>query len=69
MGYQGRDYGMPTSSSIAPLSIDLAALEGETLGSLADLVDLAVGHGPRPLAVSKASFDDWDAFESGYALA
>jgi SAM-dependent methyltransferase len=55
----------------APTDAAMAALGGdpEEFGSLADLVDLAVAHGLRPLAVSQASTDEWDAFESGYALA
>jgi len=52
-----------------PTDAAVAALDGEKLGSLADLVDLIVEHGLRPLAVSEASTDEWDAFESGFALA
>jgi SAM-dependent methyltransferase len=52
-----------------PTDAAVAALDGTELGSLADLVDLAVDHGLRPLAVAEASTDEWDAFESGYALA
>ena len=52
-----------------PTDAAVAALDGAELGSLADLVNLAVDHGLRPLAVAEASTDEWDAFESGYALA
>jgi hypothetical protein len=54
-----------------PTDAAMAALGGDPgeFGSLADLVDLALAHGLRPLAVSQASTDEWDDFESGYALA
>lgn len=35
---------------------------------LADLVDLAVGHGYRPHGITQASLDEWDEFESRHAL-
>jgi hypothetical protein len=34
--------------------------------ALPDLVDLALGNGYRLLAVSQASLDEWDEFESGF---
>ncbi|GII25406.1 SAM-dependent methyltransferase [Planosporangium mesophilum] len=53
-----------------PTEAATAALGGDPdeFGSLADLVDLAVARGLRPLDVSEASTEEWDAFESGYAL-
>jgi SAM-dependent methyltransferase len=54
----------PTDEAVAALGGDPAEF-----GTLADLVDLAVTRGLRPLDVSQASVDEWDAFESGYALA
>jgi cyclopropane fatty-acyl-phospholipid synthase-like methyltransferase len=36
--------------------------------SLAELVDLAHEHGYRMLALSQATTDEWDAFQSGYLL-
>jgi SAM-dependent methyltransferase len=38
----------------------------EELVELADLVDLAVAHGYRPLDIHTANEDEWNAFESGY---
>ncbi|GAA1785414.1 class I SAM-dependent methyltransferase [Streptomonospora arabica] len=35
--------------------------------TLPDLVDLALAHGFRLLALSQASLDEWDDFESGHA--
>ncbi|MGC9665018.1 SAM-dependent methyltransferase [Planosporangium sp. 12N6] len=54
----------------APTDAATAALGGDPaeFGSLADLVDLAVKYGLRPLDVSQASDEEWDTFESGYAL-
>jgi SAM-dependent methyltransferase len=54
----------PTDAAVAALGGD-----PDEFGSLADLVDLAVARGLRPLEVSQASAEEWDAFESGYALA
>lgn len=53
---------------LPPSQAALAALEGDHLETLAGLVDIAVAHGLRPLAISQASADEWDAFESRYAL-
>ncbi len=51
-----------------PSEAALSALEGDELETLAGLVDITVEHGFRPLAISQASTDEWDAFESRYAL-
>lgn len=51
----------PTPAALAGLGA-----EPDELGSLADLVDTAIGHGLRPLAVLPASEDEWDVFESGW---
>lgn len=39
----------------------------DEFGTTADLVDLALQAGFRPLALSEASAPEWDDFESGYA--
>lgn len=51
-----------------PTDAELAGLgaEPDELGSLADLVDLAVGAGYRLLDLSVATEREWDAFESGW---
>lgn len=53
----------PTPAALAALGAD-----AESYGSLADLVELAVGHGYRPLAVAEATGEEWDSFESRYLL-
>ncbi|MGW6446088.1 SAM-dependent methyltransferase [Lentzea sp. NPDC055074] len=54
-----------------PTEAELAAMPvpRDQYGSLADLVDLALSHGYRPLAVEQASLDEWDVFENGHGLA
>jgi cyclopropane fatty-acyl-phospholipid synthase-like methyltransferase len=53
-----------------PTDVELEAMPMslEEYGSLADLVDLARSHGYRLLALSQATTDEWDDFESRYAL-
>ncbi len=51
----------PTLAAVAPLAGRL-----DELITLAELVELAVGHGFMPVAVSEANADEWDEFESGY---
>jgi SAM-dependent methyltransferase len=41
-------------------------MERDDLPALAELVDLAVSLGFRPLSVRTATCDEWEAFESGY---
>lgn len=53
----------PTPEQVAAMGIPPAQY-----GSLPDLVDLALGHGYRLLAVGQADLDEWDDFENGYAL-
>jgi len=53
----------PTSTQLATMSIPLKQYR-----SLPDLVDLALDHGYRLLALSQASLDEWDEFESRHAL-
>ena len=47
----------------------IEALGGRTdeFVTMAELVELATGHGFMPLAVHEASLDEWDEFESGYS--
>ncbi len=52
----------PTPEALQALDADV-----DDYGSLADLVELAVGAGFRPIAVAEASTDEWDSFESRYA--
>jgi SAM-dependent methyltransferase len=52
----------PTREAVAPLSG-----RPDELVSLAELVELAVGHGFMPVAVHEADLDEWDEFESGYS--
>jgi SAM-dependent methyltransferase len=49
-----------------PTEVELAGLGArrEEYGSLADLVELAMGFGFRPLEVAVANQDEWDSFES-----
>ncbi|MBB5889207.1 SAM-dependent methyltransferase [Kutzneria kofuensis] len=54
----------PTAAQLAAMPIPR-----EQYGSVADLVDLALGHGYRLLWLSQASQDEWDEFESAHALA
>jgi SAM-dependent methyltransferase len=53
-----------------PTDAALAAFEGgpHDFGSLTDLIDTAVGAGFRPLRIGEASLDEWDHFESGFAM-
>lgn len=51
----------PTEAAIAPLG----GIMDEFVG-LPELADLAVTHGFMPMAVSEASIDEWDVFESGF---
>jgi hypothetical protein len=53
----------PTAQQLAAMPIPR-----DQYGSLADLVDLALEHGYRLLAVEQASPDEWDVFENGHAL-
>ena len=53
----------PTPAQLAAMPIPL-----EQCRSLPDLVDLALDHGYRLLALSQASLDEWDDFESRHAL-
>jgi SAM-dependent methyltransferase len=53
----------PTPAQLAAMSIPLRQYR-----SLPDLVDLALDHGYRLLALSQASLDEWDEFESRHAL-
>jgi SAM-dependent methyltransferase len=41
-------------------------LEPDSLTDLADLVDLAISIGFRPLAIQTANRDEWEQFESGF---
>jgi SAM-dependent methyltransferase len=41
-------------------------LEPDSLSDLADLVDLAMSIGFRPLAIHTANRDEWEQFESGF---
>lgn len=41
----------------------------EVVGTLAELVDLALAHGYRLLNLATASLDEWDAFESRWCAA
>ncbi|WP_189153701.1 SAM-dependent methyltransferase [Lentzea pudingi] len=54
----------PTDAHLAAMPIP----RGQYV-SLADLVDLALSHGFRPLAVEQASLDEWDIFENAHGLA
>lgn len=51
-----------------PTAAALAALGAEPtdFGDLGAVTDLAIGRGYRPLALSMASTDEWDAFESAW---
>jgi SAM-dependent methyltransferase len=49
----------PTPEALAGLDA-----KPDDFGSLAELVDLAIDSGFRPLAVSVANTDEWDTFES-----
>jgi hypothetical protein len=51
----------PTPQALAGLDA-----EPDQFGSLPDLVELAIDCGYRPLSVSVANTDEWDAFESGW---
>jgi SAM-dependent methyltransferase len=53
----------PTLAQLAAMPIPL-----QQYRSLPDLVDLALEHGYRLLALSQASLDEWDEFESRHAL-
>ncbi len=53
-----------TTRERAGLGFDPAELT--TVSSLAEIVDTAIDHGYRPLAVSTATLDEWDDFESRY---
>jgi uncharacterized protein YbjT (DUF2867 family) len=57
---------LPVMVTPPPTPDVLAGLVGKPndFGSLADLVDLAIDNGFRPLAVSMANTDEWDTFES-----
>lgn len=50
-----------------PAATDALGGDPAEFGTLADLVDLALAAGLRPLDLSQASAEEWDAFESGYA--
>jgi SAM-dependent methyltransferase len=50
-----------------PAATDALGGDPAEFGTLADLVDLALAAGFRPLEVAEASPAEWDAFESGYA--
>jgi SAM-dependent methyltransferase len=54
-----------------PTEAATAALGGtpDEYVTLAELVDLAVAQSWRPLDIGEASAQEWDEFESGYALA
>jgi len=54
----------PTESELSVMPIPL-----DQLRSLPDLVDFAQAHGFRLLALSRASIDEWDDFESRHGLA
>jgi SAM-dependent methyltransferase len=52
-----------------PASDEQAAAVGMTpasIGGLADLVDLAIASGFRPLRIETANRDEWQEFESGF---
>jgi hypothetical protein len=51
----------PTAAAAAPLAGRL-----DEFVPLAELVELAAGHGFAPLAVQEATLDEWDEFESGF---
>lgn len=53
----------PSSSALEAMAIPVHQYR-----SLADLVDLTVGHGFELLHLSEASRDEWDSFESRHAL-
>jgi precorrin-6B methylase 2 len=55
----------------APTEAAMAALDSteDEIMRLPDLVDLCTGRGLRPLLISEASADEWDEFESNYAVA
>ncbi|MFI9010603.1 SAM-dependent methyltransferase [Actinosynnema sp. NPDC053489] len=50
-----------------PRSLEIFGEEG--FGTLADLVDLALARGYRPLSLTTATADEWDAFESRWCAA
>lgn len=52
----------------SPARIAAMPIPPDQYRSLPDLVDLALDHGYRPLALSQASLDEWDEFESRHAL-
>jgi SAM-dependent methyltransferase len=52
----------PTDEAVAPL-----AGRHDEFVTLAELADLAAGHGFAVMAVHEASLDEWDEFESGYS--
>jgi hypothetical protein len=52
-----------------PANDEQAAAVGMTpasIGGLADLVDLAIASGFRPLRIETANRDEWQEFESGF---
>lgn len=52
-----------------PEALRALAATADEYGSVAELVDTAVGSGYRPLAVAEASAQEWDSFESRFAAA
>jgi SAM-dependent methyltransferase len=52
----------PTPAAAAPLAGRL-----DEFVTLAELTELAAGHGFMPVAVHEANLDEWDEFESGFS--